>query len=132
MGFTEIQPGIFVGQQVQLHPTARLIPPVMIYPETTVEQGVTIVGPTVIGTGNVLRSGSTVAQCVLAAGTEVGQGVSLRRKVSAGTVLTSDTRGLVSSGRFDLPYTCIGGYHSGDDDNLVPGNHENTVWPNAQ
>jgi lipopolysaccharide/colanic/teichoic acid biosynthesis glycosyltransferase len=60
-----------LGRAVTVHPTARLIGPVVIQEDATVEADAVIVGPSVIGAGARVRSHAVIAQSVVASGTVI-------------------------------------------------------------
>jgi lipopolysaccharide/colanic/teichoic acid biosynthesis glycosyltransferase len=80
-GFEPWAPGVFVGRNSRIHPTARLIPPVVIHPDTVVEEGVTVIGPALVGAGSRLGRKATIAQAYLHHGTEVCAGTTVRHHV---------------------------------------------------
>ncbi len=77
-------PGILVGRNCRIHPSARLIAPMVIQADVTVEEDVTIVGPALVGAGSRLRKGSTVAQAVLASRTDISPKTTILHQVVAG------------------------------------------------
>src|SRR4029453_5434236 len=56
-----------------VHPSARLLGPVIIQAGVVVEENATIVGPALLGADSRVGRGATVAQCVVAPGTVVPQ-----------------------------------------------------------
>ncbi len=78
--YTSLHAGTLVGPRCRIHPAARMIPPVVIQDEVTVEEGAVIVGPAVIGSGSTIRRGSLVAQSVLASGSDVPAGGIVRHR----------------------------------------------------
>jgi len=82
--FTEPSPGIRVGLRSKVHPYARLIAPVVIQQDVTIDEGVTIIGPALVGVGSRIKRDATVAQSVLAAHTVVDEGITIRHRVATG------------------------------------------------
>lgn len=79
--------GVVAGSGCRIDPSARLIGPVVLHEDVRVAAGATIVGPTVIGAGCTLEERSIVAQAVLAPGTLVRSGVTLRHCIASGSCL---------------------------------------------
>jgi lipopolysaccharide/colanic/teichoic acid biosynthesis glycosyltransferase len=75
---------IRVGRECEIHPSARLVPPVIIHPGVILEEEVTIIGPALIGAGSRVGRGATVAQSYLKHGTELLAGVTVRHHVCDG------------------------------------------------
>ncbi len=83
-GFAQLRRGTLVGEHCRIHPSARIVGPVIIQAEVTIEEGTTILGPSVIGSGSTVRRGGLVAQSVLAGGTTVSPGAILRHEAAYG------------------------------------------------
>lgn len=66
-----------------VHPSARFVGAVVLHPDVTVEEGVTVVGPAVIGAGATIGRGAVVAQSIVAPGVVVPAGQSVRHRVVA-------------------------------------------------
>jgi len=75
---------IYVGAGHDVAPTARLIGPVVVHANATIEQHVTIVGPAVIGEGARIGAGATVAQAAVAPCCEIPPGAVVRSRVCCG------------------------------------------------
>ena len=56
---------VFVGSGHRIHPTARLMGPVVVHGGVSIEAGATVVGPAVIGAGATVGAGSVVAHAVV-------------------------------------------------------------------
>lgn len=77
-------PGILVGRNCRIHPSARLVAPIVMQAGVIVDEDVTVVGPALLGVESRLRKGSTVAQAVLASCTEVGSKATVLHRAVAG------------------------------------------------
>jgi len=91
-GFTVMSAGVLLGQGAVVDSSARLVPPVLVYPRSIIERGATIVGPAVIGMDCTVKRGATVAQALLTSGTVLASGVTVRRSVVGGVVSASVSR----------------------------------------
>ena len=87
----EIEPGflrtdgeVLVGRGCTVHPSARLVGPLILHEQVTVDEEVTVIGPTVIGAGSHLQRGATIAQAVLAGGTTIDQRDPIRHCIATG------------------------------------------------
>jgi len=65
-GYTFHSSGTLAGAGCRIHPSSRIIGPVILQEGVTIEAGATILGPTVIGAGSSVRREALVAQAVLA------------------------------------------------------------------
>jgi len=74
--------GLIPGARCSIDPTARFVGPVLAQDDVTVEEGVTVVGPTLLGPGAWLGRNSVVAQSVVSAGATVAAGSTLRHRVA--------------------------------------------------
>ncbi len=77
-------PGILVGMNCRIHPSARLVAPIVMQTGVIVEEDVTVVGPVLLGAGSRLRKGATVAQAVLASRADVDPKATVLHQVVAG------------------------------------------------
>ncbi len=68
------------GRGCQIHPSSRIVGPVVLQDGVTVEENATVLGPSLIGAGSVIGANAMVAQCVLGAGTIVGRDVTVRHR----------------------------------------------------
>lgn len=84
-GYQRRQQGVLVGADVKVHPSARLIGPLVIQDGVRIDERVTIIGPAVIGVNTHIRREATVAQAVVARGTDVKVGATIRHRVASGT-----------------------------------------------
>ena len=77
-------PEAVVDHSATVHPSARLVGPVVVQGDAVIEDGVTVVGPALVGAGSRIRRGAVVAQSVVRDGTVVPAGATIRRRVFAG------------------------------------------------
>lgn len=73
--------GVVRGVRVRVHPTARLVGPVVLQPDATVEERATIIGPTVIGAGATIGRRAIVAHSVVLQSASVPDNAWVRRGV---------------------------------------------------
>lgn len=83
----DIQGGVLLGPGCKVHPSARIIGPVILQDNVTIESEVTVLGPTVIGGGSCIRLGAMVAQSVIARDTVVSESAVVRQQLGAGNML---------------------------------------------
>jgi len=88
-GFSIRSPGILIGQGCRIHPSVRLVAPIIVQPNTILEQSVKVVGPTLVGSGCRVRRGAVIAQSVLRDGTVVYPNITVRRRVLSGRCVES-------------------------------------------
>jgi NDP-sugar pyrophosphorylase family protein len=89
-----------------VHPSARLIGPVLVGPYACVEADAVIVGPTSIGAGAVIESDAVVARSELLARVRVGSGAQVDGSVVADGVIVAPQRhvaGAVLTGPTRIP-----------------------------
>lgn len=79
----EIEPGQWVEENVTMHSTVRLLGPMIIGAEASLQRDVIVRGPTVIGARCVLAEGSRVTRSVLLPDTCLGPGTLLANGVGA-------------------------------------------------
>jgi lipopolysaccharide/colanic/teichoic acid biosynthesis glycosyltransferase len=72
------------GSGVRVHPSASIVGPVVLQDDVEICENATVIGPAVIGSGSIVGSGATVAQCVVGAGQVVVPGETLRHRVYLG------------------------------------------------
>jgi lipopolysaccharide/colanic/teichoic acid biosynthesis glycosyltransferase len=72
------------GSGVRIHPSASVVGPVVLQDRVEIEEGATVIGPSVVGPGARVGARATVAQCVIGAGQVVTPGATLRHRVSCG------------------------------------------------
>jgi len=78
----ELQPGIWVGPNSIIHPSARLTPPLFIGAGSRIGRDVELGPDTVIGVGAVIDDGVTVEQSTVLSYTYVGQFLHLAERVA--------------------------------------------------
>lgn len=74
----EIEPGIWLSRNVQLHPTAQIEPPVYIGENCRIDQGVLLGPGTVIGDDCVVDAKSSIADSVVFSKSYIGEALELR------------------------------------------------------
>jgi mannose-1-phosphate guanylyltransferase len=89
-GFTmpgnEVRPGVHCGINVQIAwDRVRIEGPVYIGSSTSVGDGATIIGPTVIGSGCVIQPGAMLRECILADYTRISSVAALEQKLIFGS-----------------------------------------------
>lgn len=78
-GFSLRAPEVFIGPECRIHPSAKLIGPLLLHRGVIVEAGATLVGPAVLGPRSRVRRGAVVAHAVLAAGSVVDAEATVRQ-----------------------------------------------------
>jgi len=102
----EVEPGIFVGEGVELSPEANLKGPLVIGNRAKIGRGVKLYGPTVIGDGSVISENGIVRQSILWPETHLEPGAVLENSISCrgsrvrGNSMVSDS--LVNGERLEL------------------------------
>lgn len=77
----EAEPGIRIGRNVVLHPTARIVAPVSIAPDCRIEAGCRV-GPNVVVVGNcVIDSRCTLENALILPGSYLGENLEVRDAV---------------------------------------------------
>ncbi len=69
-GFTEIKPGVLVGENVKIYETATIEPPAIIGKNSVVRPGAFIRGNVITGEGCVIGNSSELKNCVLLNGVQ--------------------------------------------------------------
>lgn len=77
-------PGVLAAEGCRIHPSARLVGPVILQSQATVEEGAVIIGPTVIGPGGRVGRRAVVARSLLCSGAAIEAGSTVSRRVVAG------------------------------------------------
>lgn len=80
-GYRLDRPGVLIGQDCRVHPSVRLVPPIIIQQDTSIEEGASIIGPTVVGRGSRVGRGSVVAQSVVVKDTTVEPGATWCQRI---------------------------------------------------
>jgi len=81
---THIGEGIWLGDNVTVHPSAELIPPVFLGKNVTVRPGAVVRGGSIIGENTLIDDSATVANSIIGQGTWVGAGSEIDNCVIAG------------------------------------------------
>ncbi len=112
-GYSEISPGVLVGQNVKIAQTATIIPPVIIMSGTEIRPGAYIRGKVFIGENCVIGNSSELKNCILLNHVQVPHynyvGDSIlgnHAHMGAGSIcsnLKSDNRPVVIHGEKDYP-----------------------------
>lgn len=77
----QVEPGIWLGRNVTLHPTAQLEPPVYVGPDCRIQQGV-VLGPwAVLGAGCLVDRHASVEESLIFPDSYVGQELELSQAV---------------------------------------------------
>ncbi len=82
-GYSTWSEGVLVGSDCRIHPSARLIGPVIVQPGVTIDEGATVIGPTVVGVGSRLQRECLVAHCLVVRERTIAPGVAVRQQVIA-------------------------------------------------
>ncbi len=77
----QTEPGIWISRNVSLHPTATLLAPVYIGPNSKISRGARLGPAAVIGENCILGEQSSVENSLVAPGTYIGQGLELDQVV---------------------------------------------------
>ena len=70
----QVAEGVWVGEQTRVHPSARLVAPVLIGHGCTIEAGAQVGPLSIIGDNNIVEGGAVVEHSVTWSGTYVGRG----------------------------------------------------------
>jgi lipopolysaccharide/colanic/teichoic acid biosynthesis glycosyltransferase len=84
-GYTESTPGVHLGKGCHIDPSVRIVAPVLIQSNVTIEHGATIIGPSLLGSGSRVRRDAVVAQALLSQGADVPREASIRHQISDGS-----------------------------------------------
>lgn len=95
------------GAGCRVHPTARLLGPMILQDDVVIEEGATIAGPSLLGPGSRVAAGAVVAQCLLGPGAVVPRNVAVRQRLVLGTS-GSDVLDTVRPTRSYRPFPGIG------------------------
>ena len=80
--FSERNDDVFVGSGCRIHPSARLIGPVIVHADVQIGENVTIIGPSIVGAGACIEKGAVIARSILTPGTHVAAGTTLQHRVA--------------------------------------------------
>jgi mannose-1-phosphate guanylyltransferase len=102
---TEVAPGIWMGLNVRINlDKVKIQPPVYIGGSTWINDGVTIVGPSAIGSGCILNENCTIDQSVIFDYTQVARGVNLSRRMVLGKYCISSEGQAIDTEENDLSW----------------------------
>lgn len=77
----EVEPGLWIGRDVVLHPTVELIEPVYIAPHCRLGEGVRLGPNVVLGSNVVVDRATTIEDSVVAVGSYLGNGLEIREAI---------------------------------------------------
>lgn len=83
-GYNAPAPGIWIGPHCAIDPTARLYGPVVLQEGVRVDADVRLIGPLAAGAGSHVRRSAVLAQCVVAAETDVPERTTFHCRVLCG------------------------------------------------
>ena len=86
-------PHASTGSAGEIHPSARIVGPVVLHPGISIAEDVTVIGPSVIGENVRLERGAVIAQSVVGAGTVVPSGTVIRHRVASESGAPTGTTG---------------------------------------
>ena len=78
---------VLVGEQCDIHPTARIKGPVVIGANCSIGRRVKLIGPVVIGSGSTILEDSVIEESVIWRNARLGPGVSLKKSIVADNCL---------------------------------------------
>ncbi len=90
--YTPASPGeVVIGEQSNIHPTARIKGPVIIGNNCTIGRNARLTGPVVIGSGCTILEDTVIEESIIWRNTQLGQRVNLRNSIIADNCcLTAD------------------------------------------
>ncbi len=101
----EVAPGIWVGINVRVNwDRVNITPPVYIGSSSMICDGVSIMGPTSIGSGCVLNEGCIIDQSVIFNYTQIARGVNLHRRMVLGKYCISSEGEAIDTEQTDLSW----------------------------
>lgn len=86
-GWSRPRPGVLMGADCRIHPSCRLLGPLVIHSGATVNSGVSIIGPTVIGRACRIQRDAFISHAVIAGGTTVPTRTVVTRRVVGGSLV---------------------------------------------
>lgn len=89
----QVAPGIWVGRNPAIHPSARLAPPVCLGDDCRVGRGVELGPEAVIGHNVILDDEATVQRCTILPDTYLGRLVNVQNRVMHKTLMIDGTSG---------------------------------------
>jgi len=95
---------LLVGEGHRVHPSARLVGPVVLHADVVVDEGAVVMGPAVISAGARVGAGAIVTQAIIAQGGVVPPGGEVyRRGISGRAEAQTDTRVIAGEAALDHP-----------------------------
>ena len=88
-GWSPVAAQVWAEGPCTIHPTVRLVPPVLIRSGVTLDKGAVVVGPTLIGRDARIGRGATVVQAVVGAGATVEPDATVRQRVASGRCIAN-------------------------------------------
>ncbi|KIX16017.1 nucleotidyltransferase family protein [Dethiosulfatarculus sandiegensis] len=85
----EVEPGVWLARNVVMHPTANLLPPVLIGSDCRISQGAQVGPCVVVGQGSYLGKRSEVSDTVVFPGSFVGDELEIKRTLVDRNLLIS-------------------------------------------
>ena len=79
------EPGVWIGRNTRLHPTARITAPVYLGANCDIGKGVTLGPSAVVEDACLIDEGVNVANCLVLSSSRVGEGLDLNNTVMCGT-----------------------------------------------
>ncbi len=120
--FSERNTDVFVGGGCQIHPSARLIGPVILHAKVKIDKGVTIIGPSVVGAGACIEKDAIITQAVLTAETHVAAGITVQHRVVSGHCSSSLVGTAPRTGQMPITFSLSGGGKPSSDSTEAPIN----------
>ncbi|MEO0853850.1 MAG: NDP-sugar synthase [Cyanobacteria bacterium J06648_11] len=102
---TEVAPGVWAGLNVRANwDKIKVVPPVYIGGSTWVNDNVTLIGPTAIGSGCVLNESCTIEQSVIFDYTQIARGVNLSKRMVLGKYCIASDGQAIDTEETDLSW----------------------------
>ncbi|MCR9201177.1 MAG: NDP-sugar synthase [Planctomycetaceae bacterium] len=79
------EPGVWIGRNTRLHPTARVTAPVYLGANCDIGKGVTLGPSAVVEDACLIDEGVNVAHCLVLSSSRVGEGLDLKNTLMCGT-----------------------------------------------
>lgn len=77
----QVEPGVIIGRNVVIHPTAHVVPPICIGDNSRLGASITVGPLTSIGENCILEDKSTIEESIVMQGSYVGEGLEVRRSI---------------------------------------------------
>lgn len=102
---TEVAPGIWTGLNVRVNwDKVKIVPPVYIGGSTWINDNVTLIGPTAIGSGCILNEHCTIDQSVIFDYTQIARGVNLSKRMVLGKYCIASDGQAIDTEETDLSW----------------------------